>query len=152
MSNITNFFAIPLGYFHLGKNNLALTVDNLQTLVTKLNPPGLILGKDKHDGPFCNNFTDALHKSGKFEGLLYTYWDKNITSETAGRKAIEIYPDLSGFFYEYQNVPPIVNSNILTLIMLQGYLDCANLLEAIEREDSKANSLVAIDEENSKRM
>ncbi|KAK2660552.1 hypothetical protein Ddye_007085 [Dipteronia dyeriana] len=74
-----------LGTVRMNDNNMRPVLVFLQKLVSILNPKYLIVGYPFFDSMYkpnaeeTQNFIDYLRKSGLFEGLKYTYWDKHLT-------------------------------------------------------------------------
>lgn len=69
------------------KRNTDLLASNLQSLVSELSLEGFVVGypfdrqRSNPDAIWVKLFVDDLSKTGKLEGLRYTYWDECFTSK-----------------------------------------------------------------------
>ncbi|KAK3184776.1 hypothetical protein Dsin_032062 [Dipteronia sinensis] len=134
VSDWKNLTAVPLRALDRQEKNLSsMAADLFQSLIPEHNLVGFVVGTDfqlSHLGPPLDektqNFIDDLHKTGKVEGLKYTYWDRGITSKNAEfvlKQHVE-------FLVEILNQPQDMSKTIMekcqSVSALQGYLDCTN--------------------------
>ncbi|KAK0599069.1 hypothetical protein LWI29_002040 [Acer saccharum] len=130
--------AIYGGTIQIAKSEefMPIMVRMFQNVIKAIKAEGLIVGypyisfKEKPNGAEIENFIDKLDKTGKFGGLKYTYWSKNLESKIHLKDARElcVYPNAMGpCFYD-----PATK-------ILQGYLNCVRMAVADAKlfEDAK---------------
>ncbi|GAB2300941.1 hypothetical protein Dimus_034976 [Dionaea muscipula] len=90
VSDGQNKIASPLSVLVRTKTNVDLMVSDFQCLISKLSLVGFIVGYPFDKQRHCHNqaiqvkvFVDNLRKTGKLEGIQYTYWNECYTSKNA---------------------------------------------------------------------
>ncbi|TXG68145.1 hypothetical protein EZV62_003080 [Acer yangbiense] len=134
VSDWKNLTAVPLSRaLDRQENNLSpMAADLFQSLIPEHNLVGFVFGTNygREDSRPVNAqtkiFIDDLCKTGKVEGLKYTFWDRGITSKNAEfvlKQHLE-------FLLENFNLPQSMSKTTLekcqAVSALQGYLDITN--------------------------
>ncbi|CBI34676.3 unnamed protein product, partial [Vitis vinifera] len=124
VSDLHNKIASPLSVLLRKKSNIDLMATDFQSLISDLSLAGFIVGypfNRQRSSPTAVNvkvFIDDLCKTGKLEGVRYTYWDECFTS-----KNVEL-------LLKPLNLHPVQSKTILDKFaavgILQGYLDHVN--------------------------
>ncbi|KAK3200788.1 hypothetical protein Dsin_024203 [Dipteronia sinensis] len=134
VSDWKNLAAVPLRVLDRQENHLSsLAADIFQSLIPEHNLVGFVVGTNFERSDTrppldaqTQNFINDLRKSGKVEGLKYTYWDRGITSKNAEF----VFKQHVEFILENLNQPQDMSKTILgkchAVSALQGYLDCTN--------------------------
>ncbi|RVX09146.1 putative pre-16S rRNA nuclease [Vitis vinifera] len=87
VSDLHNKIASPLSVLLRKKSNIDLMATDFQSLISDLSLAGFIVGypfNRQRSSPTAVNvkvFIDDLCKTGKLEGVRYTYWDECFTSK-----------------------------------------------------------------------
>ncbi|XP_059661776.1 uncharacterized protein LOC132307911 isoform X2 [Cornus florida] len=87
VSDIDNKIASPLSVLLRKKTNIDLMAIDFQSLISELSLEGFIFGYPfdrQRNSPYAVQvkvFVDDLCKTGKLEGLRYTFWDECFTSK-----------------------------------------------------------------------
>ncbi|KAK1581578.1 hypothetical protein Q3G72_007136 [Acer saccharum] len=108
------------------EKNMATMVNCFKNLVEKKKAEGLIVGYpsssiiQKSDGAETKIFIDKLDKTGKFEGLKYTYWCTSLVSKTRQTPS----KVLNGYCTEM--IEPSFEDSANNI--LQGYLNCCRMV------------------------
>ncbi|PIA33080.1 hypothetical protein AQUCO_04200083v1 [Aquilegia coerulea] len=121
VSDSHNKIASPLSVLVRKKTNIDLMAKDFQTLISELSLGGLVIGccYDRQHSSLeavqVKLFVKDLCKTGKLEGLKYTYWDERFTT-----KCVEA-------LLEPLNISPVMSKTILdkcaAVGILQDYLD-----------------------------
>ncbi|RVW16419.1 putative pre-16S rRNA nuclease [Vitis vinifera] len=88
VSDLHNKIASPLSVLLRKKSNIDLMATDFQSLISDLSLAGFIVGypfNRQRSSPTAVNmkvFIDDLCKTGKLEGVRYTYWDECFTSKS----------------------------------------------------------------------
>ncbi|KAK1553041.1 hypothetical protein Q3G72_027708 [Acer saccharum] len=140
VSDSDNKVAVPLSSLNRQRIDFYLMADKLQILISKHNLMGIVVGNpsrrtlEKLNCVANKAFFDELCKTGKFEGLKYTYWDDLISSK---HMEFQLKHNLE-FMIEHLNLPQDKSKEIIDRCiaahMLQGYLDCSNMVTTISSE------------------
>ncbi|KAG0474044.1 hypothetical protein HPP92_015901 [Vanilla planifolia] len=125
VSDTFHKIASPVSVLVRKKTNIDSMAKDFQTLVSRLSLAGFVVGypfslhgQHSVEAVQVRLFMEELRKTGKLDGLSYTYWDENYTS-----KCVEalLYP---------LNLHPIEHKTITDKFaavgILQGYLDHMN--------------------------
>uniref|UniRef100_A0A5B6YGZ2 YqgF/RNase H-like domain-containing protein n=2 Tax=Davidia involucrata TaxID=16924 RepID=A0A5B6YGZ2_DAVIN len=124
VSDTHNKIASPLSVLLRKKTNIDLMATDFQSLISELSLAGFIFGypfdrqRSSPDAVQVKLFIDDLCKTGKFEGLRYTFWDECFTS-----KNVELL--LKPLVLHPVQAKTIVDK-FAAVGILQGYLDYAN--------------------------
>ncbi|XP_058080757.1 uncharacterized protein LOC131228940 [Magnolia sinica] len=88
VSDPDNRIAAPLSVLVRKKTNINLMVKDFQTLVSELSLVGFVvgypfdlMGSANAEAVQVKLFMEDLRKTGKLEGVSYTYWDERFTSK-----------------------------------------------------------------------
>ncbi|XWS48931.1 hypothetical protein CRYUN_Cryun13aG0119500 [Craigia yunnanensis] len=90
VSDLDNKIASPLSVLIRKKTNIDLMASDFQTLILELSLVGFIVGYPfgRHSLLICATqvklFIDDLSKTGKLDGVKYTFWDECFTSNDKG--------------------------------------------------------------------
>ncbi|XP_044476489.1 putative pre-16S rRNA nuclease [Mangifera indica] len=124
VSDSNNKIASPLSVLVRTKTNIDLMAGDFQCLISEYNLKGFIIGhpfnrrQSSADAIQVKLFIDELCKTGKLEGLEYTYWDESFTS-----KNVEL-------LLKPLNLHQVETKTLLDKFaavgILQGYLDYVN--------------------------
>ncbi|XP_022957830.1 uncharacterized protein LOC111459253 [Cucurbita moschata] len=124
VSDPDNKIASPLSVLFRKKTNMHLMALDFQRLISELSLSGFIVGypfdgqRRNADAVQVKIFIDDLCKTGKLEGVKYTFWDECFTS-----KNVEL-------LIKPLKLPPILSKTIIDKFaavgILQGYLDHFN--------------------------
>lgn len=124
VSDPKNKIATPLSVLLRKKSNIDLIATDFQTLISKFSLVGFVVGcpfymnYNSPHGAQVKIFVDDLCKTGKLEGLRYTYWNESFTS-----KNVEL-------LLRPLKLHPVESKTILDKFaavgILQGYLDYVN--------------------------
>ncbi|KAL8543672.1 hypothetical protein ACS0TY_004297 [Phlomoides rotata] len=127
VSDPYNKIASPLSVLVRSKTNIDLISSDFQKLIYGLSLSGLVVGYpfDRHQSSpnamHVKLFIDDLNKTGKFDDLMYTFWDECFTS-----KSVE-------FLLKPLAMHPVqqktVSDKFAAVGILQGFLDFANRSE-----------------------
>lgn len=125
VSDTCNKIASPVSVLVRKKTNIESMAEDFQTLISRLSLVGFVvgfpfslLGQHNVEAVQVRLFMEELRKTGKLDGLCYTYWDENYTS-----KCVEalLHP---------LNLHPVEHKTIMDKFaavgILQGYLDYMN--------------------------
>ncbi|KAK2664130.1 hypothetical protein Ddye_002704 [Dipteronia dyeriana] len=135
VSDWKNLTAVPLRALDRKENNLSsMAADLFQSLIPEHNLVGFVVGTDfkiSNTGspPLdaqTQNFIDDLSKTGKVEGLKYTYWDGGITSKNAEFVLKQHVEFILESLKQPQDMSNIIMEKCQAVSALQGYLDGAN--------------------------
>ncbi|KAA8522399.1 hypothetical protein F0562_013240 [Nyssa sinensis] len=124
VSDTHNRIASPLSVLLRKKTNIDLMVADFQSLISELALVGFIFGypfdrqRSSPDAVQVKLFIDDLCKTGKLEGLRYTFWDECFTSKNVELllKPLALHP---------VQAKTIVDK-FAAVGILQGYLDYVN--------------------------
>ncbi|GMH09396.1 hypothetical protein Nepgr_011237 [Nepenthes gracilis] len=124
VSDLHNKIASPLSVLVRKKTNIDLMAGDLQSLISELSLVSFIVGypfdrqKSSPDAVQVKIFVDDLCKTGKLEGLRYTYWNECFTSKNAELllKPLKLHP------VEFKTIL----DKFAAVGILQGYLDYVN--------------------------
>ncbi|KAJ0962588.1 hypothetical protein J5N97_027710 [Dioscorea zingiberensis] len=122
VSDPRNKVASPVSVLVRKKSNIDLMARDFQTLVSRFSIAGFVVGfpfslqgQTSPEAVQVKLFIRELHKTGKLEGMNYTYWDENYTS-----KCVEA-------LLNPLNLHPVESKTITDKFaavgILQGYLD-----------------------------
>ncbi|XP_021293713.1 putative pre-16S rRNA nuclease isoform X3 [Herrania umbratica] len=121
VSDLDNKIATPLSVLIRKKTNIDLMASDFQILISELSLVGFIVGypfdrrQRAPDAVQVKLFIDDLSKTGKLDGVKYTFWNECFTSKNA---------DL---LLKPLNLHPIVSKTIVdkfaAIQILQTYLD-----------------------------
>lgn len=125
VSDSSNKIASPLSVLLRKKTNIDLMATDLQSLVSEFPLLGFVVGcpLDRFRGGNPEDvqmkvFIDELSKTGKLDGVCYTYWEETFTS-----KNVEL-------LLQPLTLHPVAAKTIVdkfaAMGILQGYLDYAN--------------------------
>ncbi|XAR54977.1 hypothetical protein NMG60_11030332 [Bertholletia excelsa] len=124
VSSGNNKIASPLSVLLRKKSNIDLMAGDFKNLISELSLNGFVFGvpfdrlKQTPDAVTVKLFIDDLCKTGKLEGVKYTFWDECFTSKT-----VEL-------FLKPLNFQPALSKTIVDKFaavgILQGYLDYVN--------------------------
>lgn len=125
ISDPHNIIAAPLSVLVRKKTNIDLMAKDFQTLVSELSLVGFVVGfpfqlqgSNSVEAVQIKLFMEDLRKTGKLEGLNYTYWDERFTS-----KSVEA-------LLRPLNLHPVQHKTMVDKFaavgILQGYLDHVN--------------------------
>ncbi|CAK9141881.1 unnamed protein product [Ilex paraguariensis] len=124
VSDPQNHIVSPLSVLLRKKTNIDMMVSDFQSLISELSLVGFIFGypfdrqRSSPDAVQVKLFVDDLCKTGKLEGLSYTFWDECFTS-----KNVEL-------LLKPLNLRPVQSKTIIDKFaavgILQGYLDFVN--------------------------
>ncbi|KAJ1416114.1 YqgF/RNase H-like domain [Sesbania bispinosa] len=87
LSDFDNKIASPFSVLVRKKSNISLMASDFESLISKYSLEGFVVGipYDKNrvsrDAIQVKVFIDHLHKTKVLEGLNYTYWNENFTSQ-----------------------------------------------------------------------
>lgn len=132
------FSAFSVSVLFRKKRNTDLLASNLQSLVSELSLEGFVVGypfdrqRSNPDAIWVKLFVDDLSKTGKLEGLRYTYWDECFTSKNVELllKPLELHPVKSKMMVD----------KFAAVGILQGYLDYVNRNMKSQEQLSEARS------------
>ncbi|CAN1189801.1 Putative pre-16S rRNA nuclease [Linum perenne] len=140
ISDSKNKVASPLSVLVRKKSNVDLMAEDFQNLVSELSVAGFIVGYpmdrhlNKNKSPELNQmevFVDDISKTGKLNGVHYTYWNECFTS-----KVVDC-------LVEPMNLHPFDAKTIIdkfaAVTILQGYLDYMN--KKLRSETQEENTL-----------
>ncbi|XP_042502116.1 putative pre-16S rRNA nuclease isoform X1 [Macadamia integrifolia] len=88
VSDPSNKIASPLSVLVRKQSNICLMAKDFQSLISELSLIGFIVGypfdnqRNTPDAVQVKVFVEDLRKTGKLEGLRYTYWDERFTSKS----------------------------------------------------------------------
>ncbi|GAB4834404.1 hypothetical protein Ancab_032658 [Ancistrocladus abbreviatus] len=124
VSDPQNKIASPLSVLVRKKNNIDLMAGDFQSLISELSLVGFVVGypfdrqRSSPDALQVKIFVDDLCKTGKLEGLKYTYWNECFTSKNIELllKPLKLHP------VEYKTII----DKFAAVGILQGYLDHVN--------------------------
>ncbi|KAJ6701712.1 POLYNUCLEOTIDYL TRANSFERASE RIBONUCLEASE H-LIKE SUPERFAMILY PROTEIN [Salix koriyanagi] len=124
VSDPLNNIASPLSVLLRKKSNIELMATDFQSLICELSLGGFIVGypfdrqRSAPDAVRVKLFVDDLCRTGKLEGLKFTYWDECFTS-----KNVEL-------LVKPLNLHPVhaksITDKFAAVGILQGYLDYVN--------------------------
>lgn len=124
VSDPQNKIASPLSVLLRKKTNINLMADDFQSLITDCSLKGFIVGypfdrqRGSTDSMQVRLFIDDLSRTGKLEGVKYTYWNECFTSKT-----VEL-------LLQPLALHPVHAKSIMDKFaavgILQGYLDFVN--------------------------
>lgn len=125
VSDVNNKIASPVSVLMRTKNNIDLMASDFELLISQLSLMGFVIGYpfDRQQRSSANAvqvklFIDDLCKTGKLEGVRYTFWDECFTS-----KNVE-------FLLKPLNLHPVQSKTMVDKFaavgILQGYLDFVN--------------------------
>lgn len=125
ISDTHNKIASPLSVLLRKKTNIDMMASDFQRLISKLSVVGFIVGYpfDRHRGNSTafqvKIFIDDLCKTGKLEGVRYTYWDECFTSKNVELllKPLNLHP------VQYKTII----DKFAAVGILQAYLDSMNM-------------------------
>lgn len=125
ISDTHNKIASPLSVLLRKKTNIDMMASDFQRLISKLSVVGFIVGYpfDRHRGNSTafqvKIFIDDLCKTGKLEGVRYTYWDECFTSKNVELllKPLKLHP------VQYKTII----DKFAAVGILQAYLDSMNM-------------------------
>ncbi|XVE64847.1 hypothetical protein DITRI_Ditri07aG0134800 [Diplodiscus trichospermus] len=131
VSDLDNKIASPLSVLIRKKTNIDLMASDFQSLISELSVVGFIVGypfdrqRLARDATQVKLFIDDISKTGRLDGLKYTYWDECFTS-----KNVEL-------LLKPLNLHPILAKTIIdkfaAVQILQAYLDHVNKIEKLEK-------------------
>ncbi|XP_012086915.1 putative pre-16S rRNA nuclease isoform X2 [Jatropha curcas] len=124
ISDQCNEIASPLSVLLRKKSNIDLMADDFQSLTSELSLAGFVVGypfdrlRSAPDAVQVKVFIDDLCKTGKLEGLKYTYWDECFTSKNVELliKPLALCPTQAKTMID----------KFAAVGILQGYLDYVN--------------------------
>ncbi|KAI8569521.1 hypothetical protein RHMOL_Rhmol02G0285100 [Rhododendron molle] len=124
VSDANNKIASPLSVLLRKKTNIALMAGDFQNLVSELSLKGFIIGypfdrsRSSPDAVQVKLFIDDLCKTGRLEGVRYTFWDECFTSKNVELllKPLNLHPVLAKTMID----------KFAAVGILQGYLDYVN--------------------------
>ncbi|KAL3499348.1 hypothetical protein ACH5RR_038441 [Cinchona calisaya] len=131
VSDVNNKIASPLSVLLRKKNNIDLMASDFELLISQLSLAGFVVGnpfdrqqRSSADAVQVKLFIDDLCKTGKLEGVRYTFWDECFTS-----KNVE-------FLLKPLNLHPVQSKTIIDKFaavgILQGYLDFVNRSQSLK--------------------
>ncbi|KAL9231024.1 hypothetical protein vseg_006298 [Gypsophila vaccaria] len=132
VSDLDNKIATPLSVLLRKKSNIELMANDFQSLISEFSLTSFIVGcpfdrqRPSADAAQVKVFVDDLCKTGKLEGVRYTYWNESYTSKNVDLllEPLTIHPvELKTMLDKFAAVG-----------ILQGYLDYINRNEL--RSDS----------------
>ncbi|PSS04168.1 Pre-16S rRNA nuclease [Actinidia chinensis var. chinensis] len=124
VSDTSNQIASPLSVLLRKKSNIDLMAGDFQSLISELSLKAFIFGypfdrcRRSPDAVQVKCFIDDLCKTGKLEGLRYTFWDECFTSKNVELllKPLDLHPVMS----------KTIIDKFAAVGILQGYLDYVN--------------------------
>lgn len=125
VSDTCNKIASPLSVLVRKKTNIDLMAKDLQTLVSQVSLKGFVVGypfsfqgQSNVEAVQVKLFMEDIRKTGKLDGLYYTYWDENYTSKCvqALLDPLDLHPVES----------KTIMDKFAAVGILQGYLDHMN--------------------------
>ncbi|XP_042473014.1 putative pre-16S rRNA nuclease [Zingiber officinale] len=125
VSDVTNQSTSPLSVLVRKQSNIDLMAKDFQTLASQFSLAGLVvgfpfslMGQTSVEAVQIRLFMEKLRKTGRLDGLTYTYWDESYTS-----KCVEA-------LLEPLDLHPVKSKTIVDKFaavgILQGYLDNMN--------------------------
>ncbi|KAK6947775.1 putative pre-16S rRNA nuclease [Dillenia turbinata] len=125
VSDPGNKIASPLSVLIRKKTNIDLMATDFQRLISELSLAGFIVGypsdrrRSGADAVQVKLFVDDLCKTGKLEGLRYTYWNESFTSKNVEFliKPLNLHPVHSKTIFDKLaavGILQIIQSGILT--------------------------------------
>ncbi|KAM7491372.1 hypothetical protein LguiA_034293 [Lonicera macranthoides] len=124
VSDFHNKIASPLSVLLRKKSNIDLMAGDFESLISELSLSGFIFGypfdrqKASPNAVQVKLFVDDLCKTGKLEGLRYTFWDECYTTRLVEQllKPLNLHPVQS----------KTAMDKFAAVGILQGYLDFVN--------------------------
>ncbi|KAK1554400.1 hypothetical protein Q3G72_011572 [Acer saccharum] len=138
MSDKESKTAVPLEFMDREVFGIDLIADSMQKHISSFNLGGCIVGYryirsiEKSEGVSEQIFIDNLCKTVKLESLKYAYWDGRIISKDVDivlKHHAEYLVDQLGL---PQETLETILDKLAAVRTLQGYMDCANMLVAID--------------------
>ncbi|CAI9274398.1 unnamed protein product [Lactuca saligna] len=133
VSDVNNKVASPLSVLVRKKSNIGLMAIDFEFLISKLSLSAFIVGcpydrqRNCPEATQVKVFIDSLCKTGKLEGVGYTFWDECFTSKNV---------DLLLEPLKFSTVEAkTINDKFAAVGILQGYLDYVN--RNVETEQSQ---------------
>ncbi|OWM85322.1 uncharacterized protein LOC116205295 [Punica granatum] len=125
VSDTSNKIASPLSVLLRKKTNIDLMASDFQSLISELSIAGFVVGcpfdklrSTTPDGWQVKLLINDLSKTGKLEGVCYTYWNESFTSKNAE------------LLLKPANLHPVQSKTVIDKFaavgILQGYLDYVN--------------------------
>ncbi|XP_061977774.1 uncharacterized protein LOC133698749 [Populus nigra] len=124
VSDPLNKIASPLSVLLRKKSNIELIATDFQSLISELSLGGFIVGypfdrqRGAPDAVRVKLFVDDLCRTGKLEGVKFTYWDECFTSKNVELlvKPLDLHPVHA----------KSIMDKFAAVGILQGYLDYVN--------------------------
>ncbi|XP_057978321.1 uncharacterized protein LOC131164837 isoform X1 [Malania oleifera] len=124
VSDPLNIVACPLSVLMRTKDDIDLMASDFQTMISELSVSGFVVGCAFDRFGKCPDvaqvkiFIDDLCKTGKLEGLKYTFWNESLTSKAAELllKPLKLHPVMS----------KAILDKFAAVGILQDYLDTLN--------------------------
>ncbi|KAL0542263.1 hypothetical protein IC582_022361 [Cucumis melo] len=124
VSDPDNKIASPLSVLLRKKNTMDLMAEDFQKLISEFSLAGFIVGypfdrlRKNTEAIQVKIFIDDLCKTGKLEGVKYTFWDEGFTSKNVEQmiKPLNLLPAVSKTMLD----------KFAAVGILQGYLDYFN--------------------------
>ncbi|KAL9406451.1 hypothetical protein Peur_003423 [Populus x canadensis] len=133
VSDPLNKIASPLSVLLRKKSNIELMATDFQSLISELSLGGFIVGypfdrqRGAPDAVRVKLFVDDLCRTGKLEGVKFTYWDECFTSKVAHSLCCLQNVEL---LVKPLDLHPVHAKSIMDKFaavgILQGYLDYVN--------------------------
>ncbi|XVF52889.1 hypothetical protein PTKIN_Ptkin05aG0054700 [Pterospermum kingtungense] len=125
VSDIDNKIASPLSVLIRKKTNIDLMASDFQSLISELSLVGFIVGypydrqRLARDATQVKLFIDDLSKTGKLDGVKYTFWDECFTSKNVELllKPLSLNPVLAKTIVDKFAAVQILQVSFLLLIL-----------------------------------
>ncbi|OVA17058.1 Resolvase [Macleaya cordata] len=139
VSDPQNKIASPLSVLVRKKTNMNLMAKDFQTLISELSLGGFVIGccydrqRSSVDAVQVKLLVEDLRKTGKLEGVRYTYWDERFTSKSVEflLKPLHLHPVESKTIVDKFAAVGILQNHVeviyLLLMFWQEYLDYMNM-------------------------